>query len=82
MSFVQNRPYFLNNCEGTKLKLLGASVCIKAAGEQTGGSFNLFEIDCPGGFSTPMHIHYWEDVTVFVLQGELVFFWGDERRQA
>jgi quercetin dioxygenase-like cupin family protein len=82
MSFLQTKPYFLNSCEGTKLKMSDASVCVKATSEQTGGLFNLFEIECPGGFSTPMHIHYMEDVTVFVLQGELWVFWGEERRQA
>lgn len=82
MSFLQTKPYFLNSCEGTKLKLLDASVCVKATSEQTGGLFNLFEIDCPGGFTTPMHIHYTEDVAVFILQGELIVFWGEERRLA
>jgi quercetin dioxygenase-like cupin family protein len=82
MPILQTKPYFLNNWEGTKLKVSDASVCVKATSEQTGGLFNLFEIDCPGGFTTPMHIHYTEDVVVFILQGELMVFWGEERRHA
>ncbi len=82
MLFLQNKPYFLNSCEGTNLKMSDALVCVKASSEQTGGLFNLFEIDCPAGFNTPMHIHYVEDVTVFVLAGELTVFWGEERRRA
>lgn len=82
MSFLQSKPYFLSSCEGTKLKMWDVSVCVKATSEQTGGLFNLFEIDCPAGFITSMHIHYMEDVAVFVLHGELMVFWGDERRHA
>jgi quercetin dioxygenase-like cupin family protein len=80
MSFLQNKPYFLNSGEGSKLKMLDALICVKATTEQTGGLFNLFEVDCPGGFTTPMHIHYSEDVAVFVLQGDLVVFWGEEHK--
>lgn len=80
MSFLLSRPYFLNSSEGTKLKMLDASIAVKATSEQTGGLFNLFEVDCPGGFGTPMHIHYAEDIAVFALQGCLVVFWGDERK--
>jgi quercetin dioxygenase-like cupin family protein len=78
MSFLQNQPYFLNSDEGIKLKMLDASIYVKATSEQTGGLFNLLEVNCPGGFTTPMHTHYAEDVTVFVLQGDLIVFWGEE----
>lgn len=80
MSFLQSQPYFLSRLEGTKLKMLNASICVKATSEQTGGLFNLFEVDCIGRFNTPMHIHYAEDVAVFVLKGNLIIFWGEERR--
>ncbi len=82
MSFLQSQPYFLNSGEGPTLKVLNASACVKATSEQTSGLFNLFEVECPGGFTTSIHIHYAEEVSVFVLQGDLVVFWGEERRHA
>ena len=82
MRIIQTKPYMLNNEEGQFLQSLGAQVCIKATSEQTGGAFNLFEIFCPPGYATPLHIHYVEDVAVYVLEGALTFFWGDEKKEA
>lgn len=78
---LQTKPYMLNN-EATRIQSLGALVSIRASAEKTGGAFNLFDVICPIGFTTPLHIHYVEDVTVFVLDGALSFFWGDERKEA
>jgi quercetin dioxygenase-like cupin family protein len=79
---LQPKPYKLNNKEGQSLQILGALVCVKATWEQTGGVFNLFEVTCPPGFATPLHIHYAEDVAVYVLEGTLTFFWGSEKKEA
>ena len=57
-------------------------VTVKATSEQTGGVFNLFEVSCPPDYATPLHIHYAEDVAVYVLEGALTFFWGSERKEA
>jgi quercetin dioxygenase-like cupin family protein len=72
----------LNNEEGQFLQSLGALVSVKATSEQTGGVFNLFEVSCPPGYATPLHIHYAEDVAVYVLEGTLTFFWGSEKKEA
>jgi quercetin dioxygenase-like cupin family protein len=61
---------------------LGAQVSIKADSRQTGGAFNLFEVLLPGGYETPLHIHYAEDVAIHVLEGELDIFWGEEKMHA
>jgi len=79
---LQTQPYMLNNKEGQLLESLGASVSIKASSEQTGGVFNLFEVSCPPDYATPLHIHYTEDVGVYVLEGALTFFWGSEKKKA
>jgi quercetin dioxygenase-like cupin family protein len=55
---------------------------VKATSEQTGGEFNLFEVSCPPGYATPLHIHYTEDVTIYVLEGALTFFWGTKKMEA
>lgn len=78
----QIKPYMLNNEEGQFLRSLGASISIKATSEQTGGVFNLFEASCPPDYATPLHIHYSEDVAVYVLGGALTFFWGCEKKEA
>jgi quercetin dioxygenase-like cupin family protein len=72
----------LDNQEGQFLQALGASVSIKATSEQTGGVLNLFEVSCPLDYTTPLLIHYTEDVAIYVLEGTLTFFWGSEKKQA
>mgnify|MGYP001455765414 CR=1 FL=1 len=79
---LQTKPYMLNGEEGQFLQSLGASVLVKATSEQTGGVFNLFEVTCPPDFTTPLHIHYTEDVAVYVLKGTLILFWGSEKKEA
>ena len=82
MSLFQTKPYTLNCDEGQNLQALGAQVFVKATTEQTGGAFNLFEVTCPPGYATALHIHYAEDVAVYVLEGALTFFWGTEPKAA
>ncbi len=82
MRFLQMKPYMLNDEEGQFLQSLGALISIKATSEQTGGVFNLFEVTCPPDYTTPLHIHYAEDVAVYVLEGGLEFFWGNEKKGA
>ncbi len=79
---VQTRPYMVNAEEGQYLQSLGALVFVMATSEQTGGVLNLFEVSCPQDYATPLHIHYAEDVAVYVLEGALTFFWGTERKEA
>jgi len=81
-TYLQTKPYSLNFEEGQRLQSFGALASVKAASEQTGGAFNLFEVICPPGFATPLHIHYTEDVAVYVLEGTLTFFWGSEKKEA
>ena len=57
-------------------------VLVKATTEQTNGAFNLFEVTCPQGYATPLHIHYAEDVAIYVLEGALTFFWGSVKKAA
>jgi quercetin dioxygenase-like cupin family protein len=79
---LQTKPYMLNSEEGQFLQSLGASFILKATSGQTGGMFNLFEVSCPPDYATPLHIHYSEDVAVFVLEGALTIFWGSEKQEA
>jgi len=79
---LQTTPYAFQCGEGQNLQLMGAQGSVKATSEQTGGVFNLFVVSCLPGFATALHIHYAEDVAIYVLEGVLTIFWGDEKRTA
>ena len=61
---------------------MGALVSVLANTKQTNGAFNLFDAVCPTGFETQLHIHYSEDVAIYVLEGALDVFWGEEKKRA
>jgi len=82
MRSLQTKPYMLDNQEGQCLQSLGTLVSMKATSEQTGGVFNLFDVFCPPDYKTPLHIHYTEDVAVYILEGALTFFLGSEKKKA
>jgi quercetin dioxygenase-like cupin family protein len=82
MASLQTQPYALQCGEGQNLQLWGAQAFVKATSEQTGGAFNLFDVSCQPGYATALHIHYAEDVAIYVLEGTLTIFWGDEQRAA
>ncbi len=82
MQSLQIKPYMLECDEGQRLEAWGAQVVVKASTEETGGAFNLLEVTGPSGFATPLHIHYAEDVAVYVLEGSLTIYWGEERKEA
>jgi quercetin dioxygenase-like cupin family protein len=82
MQSFQTKPYMLDNEEGQFLQSLGTRILIKATSEQTAGVFNLFEVSFPLGYTTPLHIHYTEDVAVYILEGTLTLFLGSEKKDA
>jgi quercetin dioxygenase-like cupin family protein len=82
MAYLKTKPYALRCDEGQRLQSMGALISLKASSQQTGGAFNLFDVTCPPGFATPLHIHYSEDVAIYVLEGALTFFWGAKKKEA
>lgn len=79
----QMKSYMLARAEGKSIYAFGKLLAvIKADSEQTGATFNLFEVACPPGYATELQIHYAEDVAVYVLEGALDFFWGCEKKEA
>jgi quercetin dioxygenase-like cupin family protein len=57
---------------------LGALSQVRLSGEQTGGAFSLTDNLNSRGSGSPVHIHDGEDETLFVLDGELRVFVGEE----
>ena len=78
---LQTRPYILHD-DRVKIRSLDATVSVLANSEQSNGAFNVFDVICPSGYETQLHIHYSEDVAIYVLEGNLDIFWGDEKKQA
>jgi len=79
----QMKSYTLGHDEGKSIYTFGKLLAvIKADSEQTDATFNLFEVTCPPGYATELHIHYAEDVAVYVLEGALDFFWGSKKKEA
>ncbi len=80
---ILKTPYALAHDEGKRIYSFEELLTVvKANSEQTGGAFNLFDVVCPPGFATLLHIHYAEDVAVFVLEGALTSFWGNDKCEA
>lgn len=66
----------------TAIWFLGALSQVRLSGEQTGGGFSLAENLNRRGNGSPVHVHDHEDETLFVLDGELRVFVGEEEHTA
>lgn len=64
--------------EGINLWVLGILVTLKALGNETGGSYSLFEDVVPPGIGPPLHIHTQEEETWYMIEGEMVWKVGDQ----
>jgi quercetin dioxygenase-like cupin family protein len=58
---------------------LGGRLLAKVTGEHTGGRTAQLELHDPYGTAPPRHIHHREHETIFVLDGEVTVFVGDEQ---
>jgi len=65
--------------EGQTYDFHGASVVIKASGDDTLGQLGVMEFSYPPGLSVHPHVHAGEDEMFYVLEGELTGFCGDDR---
>eukprot|EP00246_Nothoceros_aenigmaticus_P006358 TRINITY_DN19195_c0_g1_i1.p1 TRINITY_DN19195_c0_g1~~TRINITY_DN19195_c0_g1_i1.p1 ORF type:complete len:184 (-),score=27.85 TRINITY_DN19195_c0_g1_i1:466-1017(-) len=72
----------VNAGEGIALWVLGVLVVFKALGNETGGSYSLFEDFVPDGAGPPAHIHTKEDETWYLLDGELYWYVGGKEFHA
>ena len=57
----------------------GSSAELKIAGEQSGGDWAVVEWHLHAGDEPPIHIHTREDETLYVLEGSITAFVGDEQ---
>ena len=68
--------------EGRSIGIVGDIYRFLAMGEETGGRYSMFEATVLPGGGPPPHIHRREDETFYVLEGEITFQIGNERRVA
>ncbi|MDX6646215.1 MAG: hypothetical protein QOK40_1942 [Miltoncostaeaceae bacterium] len=55
---------------------------IKLSAEQTGGALSIVQITEPPGASGPLHVHYRDDETFWIIDGDATFEVGGEVIQA
>ena len=63
----------------TVSKSSGSSTELKLAGEQSGGDWAVVEWHLRAGDEPPIHTHTREDETLYVLDGSITAFVGDQR---
>jgi quercetin dioxygenase-like cupin family protein len=73
MSTTENQAITIAPGAGPTTWLLGDTYTLKISGAQTGGAFALLEALVPPGGGPPPHIHYAEDETFVIMEGQISF---------
>lgn len=69
-----------NPTDGARLRVVGDVVRVLASSEQTGGAYEIFELEGPEGSGPPPHAHPWSEAYV-VTEGEAdVWIEGEKLR--
>ena len=74
------RPIVAGPGEGEALWFLGILATIKASTDSTGGAVAVIEHLAPRGSGSPLHVHSREDEWFYVMEGEVRFQLGNERK--
>ena len=57
--------------------MLGMLVTLKVESRMTNGAYAIFENVVPPGRGVPLHVHTWEDETLYGVEGNLQVVLGD-----
>jgi quercetin dioxygenase-like cupin family protein len=57
------------------------NVIFKLIAAETDGALSMFETTPGPGAGPPLHVHSYEDEIIYVVEGTLRFFYGDETRE-
>jgi mannose-6-phosphate isomerase-like protein (cupin superfamily) len=82
MATATRVPMALKAGDGEQYAFFGTTTTIKITAEQTGGEMSLLEVAVPPNSSAPLHVHYSEDETFWILEGRATFEVGEERIEA
>jgi quercetin dioxygenase-like cupin family protein len=74
--------YILSHGEGRRTWLLGGLYTWKATGKETGNRWALMEGRNPRGGGPPLHVHERDAEGIYLLEGEISFWLGDEQHRA
>lgn len=75
---IGSTAHILSPESGEAIWFLGNLAIIKTTGEQTGGALSVSEHLAPAGFGPPPHIHHREDEAIYVLEGTISGFCGEQ----
>jgi quercetin dioxygenase-like cupin family protein len=67
--------------DGARLRVVGDIVRVLATGHDTGGAYEIFELEGPEGSGPPPHAHPWSEAYV-VVEGEADVFIDGARNRA
>jgi quercetin dioxygenase-like cupin family protein len=67
---------------GRTVAVVGDVYRFLATGAETGGKYAMWETIVPPGGGPPLHVHSREEEGFYILEGEITFQIGDERRVA
>ena len=70
-----------NPTDGARLRVVGDVVRVLATGVQTGGAYEIFELEGPEGSGPPPHAHPWSEAYL-VTDGEADVWLGGEKLRA
>lgn len=77
---VNDKPagFVLRPGGGRRIELGSFRMTVKASADETARAFTLLEAEEPPDFGPPMHIHHDCAEAFYVLDGEYIFFLGEE----
>ena len=75
-------PQVVTSADGDPRWWFGQLAIVKAGATETQGRYTLVEIAAPPHYATPLHLHLLEDEAFWVLEGEPLFYVGDETVEA
>jgi quercetin dioxygenase-like cupin family protein len=73
------RPMIRKPGEGRTLAVVGDVYRFLATGEDTAGTYAMWEAIVPPGGGPPPHVHTREEEGLYILEGEITFQINDER---
>lgn len=68
------QPYLSELDTASARWLLGCRMWLRADATQTAGGLGLIELLVPPGIGSPYHVHHYEDVALYVLEGTIRVF--------
>jgi quercetin dioxygenase-like cupin family protein len=79
---AEHAPYARRMSRESSVSYMDCLFSVLAGSEQTDGRFGLMEMVAPKGREPSRHLHYTDDEGFYVLEGELIFYIGEEIYEA